>query len=433
MDDATIARRSGDRAGSNRRSLTAPPRSVRPEAPSGEAATRSWTRHPGVVVALFLAALSLRPQLVGTGPLVGSIEADLGLSHGAIGLLSTIPILCMGIFAPLAPIAATRLGSRAAIGASLATIGAFGLVRSIVEPGWLVILSTIGIGIGMGTCGALLPLYVKERLGAHPLAGTIAYSGGLQLGSAASAALAVPIAFEVGGWRGTLAIFSLITIALVGVWFVLASRDVVAPTWRPVGLAWTEFGDLRGLALALTFALFGTLYYGLIAWLPSAYAEIGWSTASAGQLIAILNMAALVGAMTIGGVAGRILSYRVALTVLASAFALATVGLVLAPAAALAWSLVAGYANGSLFPLILAQPLRLTRSAHRVAILTSLMLGGGYTLAAFGPLALGLVRDATGSFHASLIALIFVAVLFVVSTAYVARWPAATDLTMPGL
>ena len=47
--------------------------------------------------------LALRPQIVGVGPLIPAIQDDLDISHAVAGLLSTIPVLCMGVFALPAP------------------------------------------------------------------------------------------------------------------------------------------------------------------------------------------------------------------------------------------------------------------------------------------------------------------------------------------
>ena len=55
-----------------------------------------------LLTALFVASLALRPQLVGVGPLLPDIEGDLGVSHAVAGLLSTIPVICMAVFAPAA-------------------------------------------------------------------------------------------------------------------------------------------------------------------------------------------------------------------------------------------------------------------------------------------------------------------------------------------
>jgi MFS transporter, CP family, cyanate transporter len=43
-----------------------------------------------LLAALFVASLALRPQLVGVGPILPDIEADLGVSHAVAGLLGTL-------------------------------------------------------------------------------------------------------------------------------------------------------------------------------------------------------------------------------------------------------------------------------------------------------------------------------------------------------
>ena len=60
------------------------------------------------LAALFLAALTLRPQIVAVGPLIPGIQEDLDTSHAVAGLLGTIPVLCMGLFAPVAAFLAAR-------------------------------------------------------------------------------------------------------------------------------------------------------------------------------------------------------------------------------------------------------------------------------------------------------------------------------------
>ena len=109
-------------------------------------------RRAALLAGLFLAARSLRPQLVGLGPLLPAVRRDLGVSHAVAGL-GTIPVLCMGLFAPPAPFVSGRLGSHRALGASLALIGIFGLARAVAPGAALVILLTFPVGIGMGDRG----------------------------------------------------------------------------------------------------------------------------------------------------------------------------------------------------------------------------------------------------------------------------------------
>ena len=79
-----------------------------------------------MVARLFLATLALRPQLLAIGPLLALIRDDLHLSASAAGLLTTIPVLCMGLFAPVGPVVAARLGPRAAFGVCLGLVAGFG-------------------------------------------------------------------------------------------------------------------------------------------------------------------------------------------------------------------------------------------------------------------------------------------------------------------
>jgi CP family cyanate transporter-like MFS transporter len=120
-----------------------------------------------VVAGLFLASLALRPQILAVGPLLPLIRADLGLSAGVAGLLTAIPVLCMGVFAPIGPRIAAIVGTRSAIAACLALIVGFGLIRSIAPSFELVLAATLGIGIGIGIAGAIPSMVVSQRI-AHP-------------------------------------------------------------------------------------------------------------------------------------------------------------------------------------------------------------------------------------------------------------------------
>ena len=94
------------------------------------------------------------------------------MSHFAAGLLSTIPVLCMGMFAPPAAYLAARVGAARAVTVSLLLIGGFGLLRAGAPGASLLILLTIPIGIGMGMGNALMPVAVKERFAHNPLRAT---------------------------------------------------------------------------------------------------------------------------------------------------------------------------------------------------------------------------------------------------------------------
>src|SRR2546423_1031984 len=188
-------------------------------------AQRRLPRSAGLLVGLFVAALALRPQLVGVGPLIPEIQGDLHVSHAVAGLLGTIPVLCMGIFAPPAPHLSRRIGSRAAIAGCLALVAVFGIARALVPSAIGVILLTVPVGVGMGLAGALMPVAVKERFAHRPAFATGIYATGINVGSGVSSALAVPLADRLGSWRDSLLVFSGVTAALVVAWLALSGVD----------------------------------------------------------------------------------------------------------------------------------------------------------------------------------------------------------------
>jgi CP family cyanate transporter-like MFS transporter len=368
------------------------------------------------LIALFVAALALRPQIVGAGPLIPAIQEDFGSSHAVVGLLGTIPVLCMGLFAPLAAFLAARIGTRHAMTIGLGLIGSFGIVRALGPSAWSVVVLTLPVGIGMGIGNGLAPIAVKERFARRPATGTGVYTTGIQCGSALSAALAVPLAGILGGWRGALIAFSVCALGSLVAWVALTTGE--EPHERPVAsLPRLPWGSGTAWLLIAIFAFMGAAYYGLNAWLPDAYGEHGWSERKAGLLLAVMNLAAIASSFVVPWLSDRHDRRRPWLLSTSALFFSGTVGLVAFPSLGFLWSAIAGIAQGGLFALVLTVPLDLEDRPERLGGLVAMMLGGGYTLAALAPFALGAIRDATSSFDAvlwtaaGLLALQFVALL----------------------
>ena len=359
-----------------------------------------------LLAALFLGALALRPQLVGVGPLLPDIDDDLDVSHAVAGLLGTIPVLCMGLFAPPAAFRGGRLGTRAAIGVCLAGIAAFGLARAAAPGAPLVLALTLPIGVGMGLAGALMPVAVKEHFAHRPAFASGIYTTGIQVGSALSSALAVPIAAAWGGWRAALVVFSASTVLIFAGWMLLTPLEREHRRTAPPRLPWA-----RRLVwgLVLVFALQSIVYYGLVAWMPDSFQERGWSDQSAGALLGVMSVAAVPGGLLVPYFADRRGSRRQWMELTAGAIFVGTIGVAALPDAGFVWAVFAGFGIGATFPLTLTLPLDATNKPSEAGAVVGLMLGAGYTIAAAGPIALGAVRDLTGSFATSLWVLVALA------------------------
>jgi len=374
-------------------------------------------RRGALLAALFLGALALRPQLVGIGPLIPAIQLDLHTSHAVAGLLGTIPVLCMGLFAPPAAFLSQRLGSRHALAAALALIGVFGIVRALVPGAALLILLTIPVAIGMGLGNALLPVGVKERFADRPVFATGVYAAGINVGATLSAATAVPLANALGDWRDPLLAFSAVTLGLFVLWLVLTRVERghdAASVPRPLALPWRSS---LGWRLVAAFFFMSAVYYGLNAWLPDVYVERGWSEGKAGALLAVLNATQIAAGLSVAFLADRMWSRRTWMSGCAGLGLVSILGVVLLPGAGFLWAFMLGATIGPLFALTMALPLDVGHGPAEVAAYTGLMLGAGYSLSAMSPLVLGAIRDASSGFGAVLWVLVgLTAALFVVDS-----------------
>jgi MFS transporter, CP family, cyanate transporter len=350
------------------------------------------------LVALGLAGLALRPQLVAIGPLVAEIELDLGASHAAIALLTTIPVLSQGLCALAAPRLMRRIGASPVAAASLCLLAVFGIVRAAAPTTAALVALTIPVGLAMGFALASLPALVKTWLADRPAFATGVYSTGLNVGSSAAAASAVPLADAGSGWQTPLLVFSVLTLPIAVAWWRLTPRRAASP---PMLVQWRTHA--RRPAVWLVVALFTTtsaVFYGFVSWLADAYVERGWDEAEAGRLLAAMSIASIAASLLVPWLADRHGSRRLYLVLFCALQALAAAGVVVWADGAWLWAAAAGVAIGVIFPLTLTLPLDLSATPADVAAISGVVLGAGYGLSALSPIVLGALREATASFDA---------------------------------
>lgn len=376
-----------------------------------------------VLVALLLVSLALRPQLTAIGPLAGRIGAELGVSHAFVGLLTAIPVLCMGVFAPLGPSLVRALGVRRGIVVAAAAVALAGLLRAIL-PGEAVLLAlTFVVGVATAMAGPMLAMFVRGRLPGHAVAGTAAYAGGTTAGAAIAAAVAVPLADLLAGWRG-----SLVTVSVASALGVFAWLRLTAPRGSPappdaagpgsadpsppsgwLGLSHLPVRRPVVWAIGVLFGLQSWLYYGTTAWLPSVYVEHGWDPAAASMLLSVASVATL-GAIVVAPIASRRGVDRRELLLAASGLAtVAIAGVAAVPGPGWLWAALLGAGLGMLFTVVLTLPADVARDAQGTGGASALMLLIGYVIASGAPFALGAARDASGSFSTGMWLLVIIA------------------------
>ncbi|EWH02440.1 hypothetical protein Q427_08685 [Halomonas sp. BC04] len=142
---------------------------------------------------MVLVGLNLRPALSSLAPLLIRLQLDTGLSPLAIGALTTLPVLCLGIFAPLAPWLAKRLGPENTMTLALGALITGLLLRGMPVTA-LLFAGTLLVGAAIGVAGTLLPALVKREIPAGADLMTGVYTMALCLGGALGAGLSIPLA-----------------------------------------------------------------------------------------------------------------------------------------------------------------------------------------------------------------------------------------------
>jgi MFS transporter, CP family, cyanate transporter len=187
----------------------------RPGAPSAASALLLGT-------VLVLTALNLRAAVTSVGPVLRQLQSDLGMSDTVAGVLTTLPVVCFGLFGLLASRLGRRVGTETALVAALVAIAAGLGVRALAPTtGWLLLMSLIPLaGIAVGN--VLVPVVVKAWFPYDVGRATGWYSMAIAAGTALPAALTVPVASELGGWRAGLGIWALPAAAALLPWWWLA-------------------------------------------------------------------------------------------------------------------------------------------------------------------------------------------------------------------
>ena len=351
-----------------------------------------------LLAAIVALALNLRPAMAAVGPLLDLVEGATGMGSTAASLLTTLPVLMIGLGALSIRPLRRRLGERRGVLLGALLIGGACLVRAVLSDTAGLIASAAVVGVGVALIQALAPVVIKRAFPAQFGTVMALYTTGIMGGAAIAAATAAGLAQAVG-WAGTLALWSVPAFVAAIIWLA-ASRDPAAeepnrdavveatdpefPFWRQ-GRAWQ---------LILIMGLGTSAYTLVLAWLPPFYIDLGQPRATAGYLLSGMTGAEVMAGLLVSMTIGRFPDRRgPILTALVLAL-LGLAGLVFAPVSlAVPVVLVLGLGIGAVFPLSLILAMDQIDDPARSGDLLAFVQGGGYIIASLSPLGAGLLRD----------------------------------------
>ncbi|MFJ4798375.1 MFS transporter [Kitasatospora purpeofusca] len=359
-----------------------------------------------LVVGFVLLSLNTRVAFGQIGPLAPVAH----FGPAAVTVLGLLPPLCMGLFAPLAPLVRRRLGEeRGLLWASVVlVVGA--VLRMAGMPG--LYAGTVVVSLATAVVNVLVPVFVRTRF-SHRRVGTMmgVYALSMGVGSAIVAALVAPVAQASGGsWQ--------LAVGLAVVPAVLAAVGI-APQARvhrsrpapPAAAATAPRPHVARTRLAWSLtAFFGiqTLaFYTALAWLPSVLIASGTGRTAAGSCQAVLILGVAAGGFLAPVLAAPRADQRPHILGTVLVCAAGFTGLMLAPSGLPAlWAAVLGLGLGAGQALPGVLYARRGTDHDHVAALSTMAQTCGYLLAATGPALAAGLHAATGSWTVPLAAVI---------------------------
>ncbi|MDA8292164.1 MAG: MFS transporter [Actinomycetota bacterium] len=377
--------------------------------PSSTSAARDGTSGPRPLLAavvLVLVAANLRAAIVAISPLLPEIRSATGLSSTLAGLLTTLPVACFGVFAFVTPRLTARLGRERLLVGVLALLTAAICLR--LAPGNIsLFVGTTVAGAAIAVGNVVLPGIIKRDFPEHVALMTGLYATALTAGAGLSAGLTVPLGHATGlGWRGLLALCAIpVALALVVALPLVRATDRPArdATPAPARAMWR---DRVALLVTSYMGVQSLVFYGSVAWLPSLFQSYRVSASAAGWLVSYSGFVSIPSALATPLVGRRMRSEGPLVAAAAVLGALGVLALLVDPNGLAIPAMTAlGLGSGSSLSLALGFIAKRGHDAHRVSQLSTIAQGGGYVLAALGPLALGAIHQATGAWTLPLVVL----------------------------
>lgn len=366
-----------------------------------------------LLLALVAAAVNLRPGITSLAPLIERIAQELSLSRGFISLTTALPVLCMGLLAPLAPRLAVRFGLERTITLCLGAIALALALRLVGHSSAVLVGSAVLLGAAIAIAGPLLSGFIKRHFVGRMGQVLAWYSLSMAIGGAIGVVLTMPVAqlFD-NDWSYGLAIWAVPALLAVVIWCLLPKQhaEPLSSEDASAGLPWREG---RAWLISAYFALQAGLFYAVATWTVARYQEAGLSAMHSNTLFSLAMLMGLPSSFVLPMLVQRLNRYL--LMVGCGSLTLVSLSMITFVPTFIPefWALTLGFGMSGSFALSLLLPIYEAGSPLAVSRWTAMMLGSGYSVACLSPVLSGLARDMSGTYQVPFLVLTGMAVVMV--------------------
>ncbi|MFP3751790.1 MFS transporter [Bacillus altitudinis] len=362
------------------------------------------------LAALFLAALNLRPIITSVASMMSMIQSDLGVSALTASLLTTLPVLCMGVFAPVATKLSRRFGLERTLFFSIFLITIATGLRGTSQTVTILLMTAFAGGVGISFAGPLLSSFIKKYFPKSPGIVSV-YSISMTVGAALASGLTIPIYLRSEhNLPLALACWAVLGVIALILWLGLARKNQQADHADvPLRL---PLRNKKAIQFTLFFGFMSSMFYSLTAWISPIALDFGNSPQYAAMLLTIFTLIQIPVALLVPAIVNRLGKPKLFL-ILCSLSELIGLIFLLLPMPILPAVIFLGIGAGGLFPLALMLPIIETRTPEEAGTWSAMSQMGGYIMGGFGPFLIGLIFDISGHFQAAIVAMLAVVMLMI--------------------
>ncbi|MCM3044786.1 MULTISPECIES: MFS transporter [Bacillus] len=362
------------------------------------------------LAALFLAALNLRPIITSVASMMSMIQSDLGVSALTASLLTTLPVLCMGVFAPVATKLSRRFGLERTLFFSIFLITIATGLRGTSQTVTILLMTAFAGGVGISFAGPLLSSFIKKYFPKSPGIVSV-YSISMTVGAALASGLTIPIYLRSEhNLPLALSCWAILGVIAMILWLGLARQNQQADLADvPLRL---PLRNKKAIQFTLFFGFMSSMFYSLTAWISPIALDFGNSPQYAAMLLTIFTLIQIPVALLVPNIVNRLGKPKLFL-ILCSLSELIGLLFLLLPMPILPAVIFLGIGAGGLFPLALMLPIIETRTPEEAGTWSAMSQMGGYIMGGFGPFLIGLIFDISGHFQAAIVAMLAIVVLMI--------------------
>ena len=332
-----------------------------------------------------------------------TIREQLSLSNVQVTLLTTVPVVSMGIFATLAPIFNRKFGLKRTIYMMLILIGVMTGLRGVLSGFPILISTAFIIGVAIAVIGPLISAMIKQYFPDRTASVIGVYSFGMGVGSAASAGLTGFFYEATNSYFFALSIWAILAFVGLISWFLMMKEkiEVRQTDSAPVklkGIGKSPWRTAKAWMFLLFFGLQSALFFSIITWLAPIALSAGMTLLQAGTLLSVMTTVQIFLNILLPLLMDKFPARMFWINVMLVSGLLATV-LFWTGIHPLMWvgAVVMGVPLGGLFPVALLLPLDETDTADETNSWTAMMQTGGFIIGGLLPLLIAYVFDWTSN------------------------------------